>query len=170
MSNKFVRFFIGLIMKLFPTTRWHEARRILLNMAGHQIASDVKINGDVRIYGNGVVEIGANTWISVGCVFVTHPDAPISISANCDIGPFVSFVTGSHAVGSCHRRAGEGVAKPIVIGSGSWVGARGTILGGARVGPGTVIGAQALVREGIYANSVLLTGIPAVEKKKYDDN
>lgn len=65
---------------------------------------------------------------------MTSPNANIYIERNCDIGPMVLFNTGGHRVGSFQRRAGAGYNKEIFVSSGSWIGARSTLLGGCIIG------------------------------------
>ena len=57
--------------------------------------------------------------------------------------------------------AGPGRATSIQIGSGRGIGCRVTLLGGARLAPGTIVGAGALVLPGEYPENALLTGVPA---------
>ncbi len=52
------------------------------------------------------------------------------------------------------------VHKPIAIGDGVWIGADAIILGGVTIGPGSVIGAGAVVSKDVPANSIVI-GQPA---------
>lgn len=157
-------------MAVLPKTRLHRVRRLLLLCCGHRIHVRAKVNGDLRIYGRGRITVEAGTWVGLGCVFVTHPDAPIHIGSNCDIGPMVAFVTGSHELGGIERRAAAGYSKPIFIGAGTWIGARTSLLAGARVGAGSIVGAGSLVRGANYPDSVLLVGVPASIKRHLDQS
>jgi acetyltransferase-like isoleucine patch superfamily enzyme len=69
-------------------------------------------------------------------------------------------------MGGGAKRAGIGAADPIVVGDGSWIGARAVILGGATIGSGCIIGAGAVVLPGIYEANTLLAGVPARVIKK----
>ncbi|WP_373693888.1 hypothetical protein [Parafrankia sp. BMG5.11] len=71
------------------------------------------------------------------------------------------FECGSHRVGSSSRRAGKGYSSSISVGEGTWVGARALILGGAELGPGSIVAAGAVVLAGTYPPNALLAGVPA---------
>jgi maltose O-acetyltransferase len=98
-------------------------------------------------------------------IFYTHLDALIVIGADCDIGPSVEFITGSHVIGASSRRAGIGTVKPIVINDGCWIGAGSRILGGVTIGSGAVVAAGSVVIRDVPEN-VLVAGVPAVVKKE----
>jgi acetyltransferase-like isoleucine patch superfamily enzyme len=75
------------------------------------------------------------------------------------------ITSGSHQVGPPDRRAGMGFGADIEIGDGTWIGARCTILAGARIGRGSIVAGGAVVRSGQYPDNVLLAGVPAVPKR-----
>lgn len=116
------------------------------------------------IYGRGSIRIGENTWLSPGVIFYTHLEAVIDIGADCDIGPGVEFITGSHLVGPASRRAGAGTVKSITVGDGCWIGAGSRILGGVTIGSGVVVAAGSVVTRDVPPNT-LAAGVPAVIKK-----
>ena len=78
-----------------------------------------------------------------------------------DIAPGVMFECGSHRIGAPDRRAGEGIAISISIGSGTWIGVRVTPLGGTEVGPGSLVAAGSIVRAGKYPANMLLASVSA---------
>lgn len=154
------RFLANWLLQVLPVSRLYVFKRYLLNHSGIAVAQGGCINGGIRFYGRGHVAVGSKTWVGPNCSFYTHSDAPIVIGDRCDIAPDVSFVTGSHVVGSTDRRAGAGWAKPIHIGDGCWIGARVTLLGGVRVGRGSIVAAGAVVTKDVSENS-LVGGVPA---------
>jgi maltose O-acetyltransferase len=162
-----LRHLLQVFLALLPPTRFFALRALLLRSVGFGLAEDVRVCGDGWFYGRGPVEIGSDTWISPRSHFYTHPDAPIRIGARCDIGHEVSFITGSHRFGDASRRAGPGIANPIQIGEGCWIGARSVILGGVSIGAGTVIAAGAVVTSSLPTN-VLAAGVPARVKRTLD--
>lgn len=87
-------------------------------------------------------------------------DADIVIGNDVEVGFRVTFVNSSHQVGQDSHRAGKGFARPIVVGSGCWIGANVTILPGVTIGRGCVIGAGALVTKDCEPNG-LYVGVPA---------
>lgn len=151
----------NLILAILPKTRWFSAKRVLMNLLGFRVAQGAKICGGVRFYGRGSISIGVDTWIGLNCDFYTSTAAGVHIGSNCDIAPGVVFHTGTHAPGGAERRAGAGTSLQIIVGDGSWVGVRTTILAGADIGPGCIVAAGAIVRGGVYQGNHLMAGIPA---------
>jgi len=135
---------------------------------GIRIGDGACINGRTGFFGSGMVEIGRGSWIGLNNSFYTTRLASISIGANCDIGPDVAFIPGSHAIGSNIRRAGTGKGGDIIIEDGCWIGARVTILGGVRIASGSIVGAGALVNKDVPGNSIY-TGVPATLKRTLND-
>jgi len=160
-----IRHLVNLLLFCWPPSRFFGCRRLLLRIAGVNIKNNVKFCGRSWIYGRGVVNIERNTWLSPGVVIHSHEDVPISIGANCDIGPGVEFIPGGHVIGDPIRRAGEGTAGAIALGEGCWIGARTIILGGVSIGAGCVIAAGSVVTQSVPPNS-LVAGVPARIKRQ----
>jgi maltose O-acetyltransferase len=142
---------------------------MLLRCAGLNLANTVCFCGRSWVFGRGSLEIACGTWLSPGAVFYTHKDAKVIIGSKCDIGPDVTFVVGSHLIGNSQRRAGAGTAKSIIIGDGTWIGARVTVLEGVTIGNGCVIAAGSVVHQDIEDNC-LAAGIPAKIKRRLSEN
>jgi|SRR5665647_109380 len=147
------------ISRASPATRGFALRGSLFRAAGVSIHPTARICGGV-VFDNRHARIDANTWVGGGCRFVGAPGALIHVSENCDLGPEVLLVVGTHDIGPTKRRAGRGRCEGIVIGAGVWVGARVTLLAGVTVGPGSVIGAGSLINSDVAPNS-LAVGVPA---------
>jgi maltose O-acetyltransferase len=160
-----LRHFVNVFLWHLPPTRLFALRRYFLRIARIQLASGVCFCGRGWIYGRGLVEIGADTWISPGVMIYSHLDASIVISERCDIGPSVEFITGSHLIGPSDRRAGDGIALDIKVGPGAWIGAGSRILGGVSIGSGAVIAAGSVVISDVPSNS-LVAGVPARLKRQ----
>lgn len=137
------------------------------NLCGEQIDPTARIYSSV-IFATLPVSIGAHTHVGARCLFTGEIGCPIRIGANCDIGPLVTFLTGTHEIGSSMRRAGKGYGLPIEVGAGSWIGAGSIILPGVTIGPGCVIAAGSVVSSDIPANT-LVAGVPAVAKRQLTD-
>lgn len=159
-----LRHLINLILWGLPPSRWFELRRTCLNFAKVYIGKGSSFCGRGWIYGRGSLQIGSNTWLSPGVIFHTHLDAPIVIGSNCDIGSAVEFIPGSHCIGNSSRRAGTGIARPIIIGNGTWIGAKSIILGGVSIGDGCIVASGAVVIRDVAPNT-LVAGVPARIKK-----
>ena len=160
-----LRHLLNLLLWAFPPSRLFLFRRICLRIAQVNVGKDASVCGRGWIYGRGKLSIGDNTWFSPGVIFYTHLEAPIVFGSNCDIGPGVEFITGGHTIGNSSRRAGEGSAKPITIGNGTWIGARSIVLGGVNIGEGCVIAAGSVVTQNVPRNS-LVAGVPARIKRQ----
>ena len=159
-----IRHAVNLVLWLLPPTRMLNFRGTLLRLAAIDVGDGARVCGRGWIYGRGRLSIGKRSWISPGTEFFTHPTAIIQIGPDCDVGPGCSFVTGSHAIGPPERRAGEGCTASIIIGAGSWIGAKTLLLGGITVGQGSIIAAGSVVAESVPDNC-LAAGVPARAKK-----
>lgn len=162
-----VRHIINIFLYCLPPTRLFRLRCFLLKLADVEIDRTCCFCGHSWVYGRGILSIGEATWISPNAKFYTHVNAQISIGRNCDIGPDVSIIVGSHEQGSARRRAGLGTAKSISIGAGTWIGASVTILNGVQIGDGCVIAAGSVVAADIPNNS-LAAGVPAKVKRSFN--
>lgn len=157
------RYIVLLFLQLLPASRFFRFRRLLLNLVDIEVDQDTSVCSP-RIYGRGDLRIGKSCWISLGCVFYTHIDVPITISDYCDVGPNVHFIPGGHFIGCETRRAGAGRSGPILVKSGGWIGANSTILGGVTIGRGSVVAAGSVVTCNVPDN-VLVAGVPAKIKR-----
>ena len=159
---------VNILLKLLPVSSLFSIKRTLIRMMGVNVGEGVSINGHSWFYGRGKISIGDNTWLGVGCKFYSVAGHFIDIGRNCDIAPEVTFVPGTHKMGTSERRAGEGYALDIKVGDGCWIGTSVTILGGVTIGSGVMIAAGAVVAKDIPDNC-LAAGIPAVPKKFFND-
>ena len=159
-----LRHFINFILAWLPPSRCFSLRANLLRFCNIEVGRDAKICGRGWIFGGGALHIGEGTWLSPRVIVYTHLEAPIHIGARCDIGHGVQFITGSHEIGPATRRAGLGVARPITIGPGSWIGAGSQILGGVTIGSGAIVAAGSVVTQDVPKNT-LVAGVPARFKR-----
>lgn len=160
-----IRHLCNLILLFLPPTRLFFIRNILLKLSGIDIPKSSSFCGRSWVYGRGRLHIGVETWLSPGVIVHTHVNADIHIGDRCDIGPGVEFIPGSHAIGNSSRRAGEGTAKPITVGNGTWIGAKSIILGGVEIGEGCIVAAGAVVTQDVPPNN-LVAGVPARVKRQ----
>ena len=141
---------------LLVGTRAFEKKRRLLCSIGHEIGEGTKVVGPLVC--TGKLHIGSECWIGRDLTVTGNGDG--YIGDRCDLAPGVMFVTGSHAIGDSHRRAGKGNNQPIRVGDGCWLGARATVLGGVTLGSGTVVAACACVAKD-QPDNCLTGGVPA---------
>ena len=150
---------IGFINVFLSGTHFFSIKRILLNMC-----DDICVGQNTRVVGPiflpiiSKLEVGDNTWL--GRNFSIEGNGDVKIGSSCDLGPNVSFITGSHLIGDINRRAGEGFNGKIIVEDGSWLGAESTILPNVSIGKGTVVGAASVVTKNLEDNGVY-AGNPA---------
>ena len=149
---------VGLFLTnhIFAGTCCFEIKRRLLEFAGFRIGKDTKIVGPIFITGN--MTIGEGCWI--GRDLKVYGNGHVEIGKNCDLAPDISFITGSHKIGSHGRRAGEGFNADIIVGNGCWIGAGAGVLPGVRIGDGCVVAAYSCVTDDIPADC-LTGGVPS---------
>jgi acetyltransferase-like isoleucine patch superfamily enzyme len=120
----------------------------------------IECTGSLQKLGEGVV-IGAN--VGIGSNSFLGAAGGIRIGDDTIIGNFVSFHSENHNFDRLdepiHRQGTNW--KGIEIGRDCWIGAKVTILDGARVGDQSVIAAGAVVRAGEYPPRSILAGVPA---------
>lgn len=162
---KLFRLLFHIAGSVLPVSRGFMIKRLLLRLSGVQVGPNVAICGGAKIHGYGSIRIDEGVWLSANCHMYCGLGGVIEIGANCDVGPEVSLVTGSHEIGDQRRRAGRGLSGAIRVQAGCWVGARCTIVAGASLGRGCVVGAGALVREA-FPENVMIAGVPAKIRKK----
>ena len=114
------------------------------------------------------VKFGNNVFVNRFYQFHTGcSDSIIYIGDNVWIGMDVCFVCPTHEKGNKNQRAGKPIYKDIVVGQGSWIGARCTILPGVTIGEGCIIAAGSVVTTDIPQNT-LYGGVPAKFIKNLD--
>jgi maltose O-acetyltransferase len=104
------------------------------------------------------ISVGARTFANYNLVALDV--APITIGADCQIGPNVQLLTPTHPTDSQPRRDKLEAARPITIGDNVWLGGGAIVLPGVTIGENTVIGAGAVVSRDMPANAVAV-GNPA---------
>ena len=131
-------------------------KRKLLISIGINVGRNTKIVGP--IFCTGKLSIGESCWI--GANFTVRGNGSVTIGNNVDIGPDVTFLTGSHEIGGKERRAGQGYNCNQKIGNGCWLGAKSVFVNNICVGDSIVVAAMALVCKDVSDN-VLIGGVPA---------
>lgn len=107
------------------------------------------------------VKFGKNVFVNKFCQFHSgYSNSRIDIGDNVWIGMDVCFICSTHIIGGSNQRAGERTYKDIIVGKGTWIGARCTILPGVKIGDGCVIAAGTVVNKDIPSNTIY-GGVPA---------
>lgn len=155
-------------VKWLPETRLFGLKSALLRWAGAKVGRNVRINSSATFLGNGALDIGDDVWVGVECLFVSSSPAKITIGPHCDIGPRVTFLTGSHTITpEGEHIGGVGYNSPVTVGSGCWVGARSLILPGVSIADKTIVAAGAVVAKSCGEKCSLIAGVPGKVVKKY---
>jgi acetyltransferase-like isoleucine patch superfamily enzyme/acyl carrier protein len=111
-------------------------------------------------YGQGALEIGDDVTISYGAA--VYCEAGVRIGSGTRIGPYVSLSDSDfHQVGNRNARPEP---RPVEIGRGVKIGARVTILPGARIGDGATVIAGSTVAGTVPAGAVV-SGVPALVQR-----
>ena len=141
-------FFVGLPVLRANYNPFSGLKRRLLQVFGASIGSGAVIKPGVRIKNPWLLKAGRNCWFGEDCWIDNL--APVALGDNVCISQGAYLCTGNHdwSDPAFGYRLG-----PILLESGSWVGAR------ALVGPGVTLGRSAV----LTAGSVAYRSIPAEE-------
>jgi len=152
----------NLILRLLPNATFPRLRAAIYRLAGLQIGAHSLILGRIEFTGSGAItkrlRIGSNVFINSHCFFDLNAD--IDIGDWVSIGHHVTFITAGHDLGPAQCRAGKVNSQPILVGSGSWIGARTVLLPGVSIGIASVVAAGSVVSGAVPANRVV-GGAPA---------
>jgi maltose O-acetyltransferase len=152
----------GLLVRLLPQHSFQRLRTALYRAAGISIGPRSLLAGRLELIGTGPIasrlSIGADCMVNAP--FFADLTDRVEIGSRVAIGHHLVVVTSGHAIGPASHRAGPVEAAPVVVEDGAWIGACVTLLPGARVGAGSVVGAGSLV-VGELPPCVLAVGRPA---------
>jgi len=114
-----------------------------------------------------VLRIGARCSIGRGTHLVAHRS--LVIGDDVMTGPHCYLTDQNHVYADPGTPVGQQwpAEDPVAIGPGSWLGAGAVILPGTRLGRNTVVGAGAVVR-GEFPDHAVLAGVPARMIRRYD--
>lgn len=118
---------------------------------------EVDDGATLAVYGRGRLEIGPGAFVGHHATLAAHE--LVELGEGCYLAELVSVRDHDHAVGRAPG-SGEVDVRAVHLGARSWLGAKVTVLRGACVGEGTVVGAHAVVR-GTLPAGVVAAGIPA---------
>ncbi|WP_299581770.1 acyltransferase [uncultured Sunxiuqinia sp.] len=166
--NPISLYFLSFFLKILPVSRCFRLKNVLLNKCGINISSTARIYSNIRIYGNGELTIGEDTFIGHEAMIICSNPSKVNIGSCVDIAPRVYIGTGSHEIEPESKHiAGKGVSKNIEIGDGTWIGANSSILPGVKIGKKVVIAAGSLVSNDIPSYTIA-AGIPAEPIKEWN--
>ncbi|MCI1217409.1 MAG: sugar O-acetyltransferase [Bifidobacterium crudilactis] len=143
-----------------------QQRRILRELLQH-VGDGVVIKPNFRCELGCNISIGSNVHINYDCAILDN--APVTLGDNVWIAPKVGLFATNHALDMEERINGACRARPIDIGDGVWLGGHVIVLGGVRIGSGSVVGAGSVVTRDIPENAVAV-GNPARVIKRIDES
>jgi acetyltransferase-like isoleucine patch superfamily enzyme len=111
----------------------------------------------IAVYGTGVIRLGDGAFIGHHATLAAHE--LIELGAGTFVAELVSIRDHDHAVGT-PPSAGETTVQPVEIGADAWIASKVTVLAGARIGTGAVVGANAVALGELPAWTVSV-GVPA---------
>lgn len=134
----------------------------------------IKIEKQCEISHNVSIMAGFEGTISIRHGVCINPYTTIDIQSHLEIGENTLIAPNCYICDYDHNFADDKktikqqgyLAKPIIIGSDVWIGAKSIILKGVRVGRGAVIGAGAVVTSDIPPFSVAVGNPAKVIKKR----
>jgi acetyltransferase-like isoleucine patch superfamily enzyme len=123
------------------------------------LGDDVEIDDytTIAVYGTGVIEVGPKSFVGHHGTLAAHES--IELGRGVYLAELVSIRDHDHEVGSAPS-SGRVSVSPVVIAADAWLGAKATVLRGARIGEATVVGANSVVSGELPARSVC-AGAPA---------
>lgn len=134
-----------------------QAAAILPQLIG-ELGQDVEIRPPLTVDYGAHLRIGDRTFINAGLVALDV--APITIGADCQLGPNVQLLTPIHPLEPGPRREKWEAARAITLQDNVWLGGGVVVCPGVTIGENSVIGAGSVVTRDIPAN-VLAVGNPA---------
>ena len=118
-----------------------------------QVGVGVKLENLHNIKVGNDVYIGHGSWINGVRGEIIFEDQVM-------LGPFVTMVCGNHALKDGSYRWHSHQGMPIIIGEGTWIAAKGTIVSGITIGKANLVAAGAVVTKNTPPFSVV-AGVPA---------
>ncbi len=125
--------------------------------------ANLRLGRNITLYNASSIKFGSNVYIAIGCVFQAGGD--IVVDDEVLFGPYVVVSAGNHTRLHGSYRYGQPEIGPIRIGAGSWIGAHTTVVTGANIGKGCVIGSNAAVTRGTIPDNAFAAGVPATVLK-----
>ena len=118
----------------------------------------------IAIREGGRVQLGSGCFVGHRSVLAAREE--IVLGSGVFVAELVSIRDHDHTVGF-PPSSGRMEVEPVTIEADAWLGAKVTVLRGARIGEGVVVGANAVVRGHLPAWSVCV-GVPARVVRTYE--
>lgn len=145
----------------------HILGRVYINCTNLKIGKNVTLYPNVYLWGDNI-EIGDNVDIGIGTIIYSKNG--VKISDNTIIAGQCYIIDSNHSIKkglTIKKQPMEVAPDGIFIGKDVWIGAQCSILKGAKINNGAVIGAQSLVNKQVDYDGVAI-GSPA-KVRRYRD-
>jgi acetyltransferase-like isoleucine patch superfamily enzyme len=119
---------------------------------------NVQVSSNAILWGLEHFHVGSDVYIGPGATLICLDR--LEIGNGVLIAPNVVISNGNHVFRDGAYQASENTHKPITIGSGSWIGANATVLGGVIIGQGVLVAANAAVTRDVK-DFAAVGGVPA---------
>lgn len=154
-------------------TNWLPDNSIFLRLRGFLVTPfwgkcgrNLKLQHNITFYNPMKIRIGSNVRIAYGTRFLAGGE--IVLGDEVIVGPYCVIVSSSHSRRGQSFRDGEITFEPVYVGRGAWIAAHVTVIAGSKIGNGTLIAANSVVR-GDIPDNVLAAGQPAKVIRHYDN-
>lgn len=165
-KNKIIKKYREKIFYLRTGYKVNLVGEIILINTNLKIGKNVTIYPYVQFFGDGVIEIGDNVDIGTGTIIYSSKRGGVVIGKNTLIAAQTYIIDCDHGTEKDQIiQAQENVIERVYIGEDVWLGANVSVLKGAYIEDGAVIGAKSLVKGRINKYTIAV-GIPAREIKK----
>jgi maltose O-acetyltransferase len=129
----------------------------------YQVHPSFGFNGtDIRLYGNGVVILGADSYIGSNSTICTDAYAKVMIGKKCQISHNVRIYNSSANPDQDFtiEKVKPSIVGDVIIEDGVWIGANVFINPNITIGRNTVVGANSVVTKNLEPNAIY-GGVPA---------
>lgn len=137
----------------------------ILDPQGLTVGDDVEFKYSCHIEVGAGITIGSRTHFAPFCVLY----GPLEIGNNCAFAAHCTFASVGHGYEHTDVPMVDqpSTAKKTIIEDDVWFGANAVVIGGVRIGKGSIIGAGAVVTRDVEPYSVM-GGVPAklIRKRK----
>jgi acetyltransferase-like isoleucine patch superfamily enzyme len=143
-------------------TTFHRATRVQLRSGAIRLGRGTQIRDFVNVKSLGELVLGDYAILGHGTT--VHAERRVELETMVGLAEYVTVIDSDHeADGSAdtHFMAQPLRVDPVHIERNTFVAAHCTVLKGTRIGPGSVVGAGAVLTGGDYPGGSLLAGAPA---------
>lgn len=130
--------------------------KIYLNAKHIKVGHNVTFYPNVYLWGNNI-EIGDNVDIGIGTIIYSKNG--VKIGNNTIIAAQSYIIDSNHGIKkgkNIREQQDDSAPNGITIGDDVWIGMQCSILKGANIGNGAVIGAQSLVNKEVPENAIVV--------------